>query len=93
MVKQVTRSAFQPLGGQCECGRRAFPIAISDISCEGCWVEGAGEWEEAYEFLHLTIDERIEINGKVTSLDGCRAWVHFFGELHPAVVKGLAGVA
>ncbi len=93
MAKHVTFSSSRPLSGQCDCGRSPFPINISDISCEGCWVEATGDWEAAHDFLHLTIDERIEINGKVISLDGRKAWIRFFGELHPTVVEGLGRAA
>ncbi|MWV26685.1 hypothetical protein [Aurantiacibacter rhizosphaerae] len=93
MADLISGTHARPLGGQCECGRNRFPINISDISCEGCWAEATGDWEDAYDFLHLTIDERIEINGKVVSLDGPKAWIRFFGELHPAVVAGLGKAA
>ncbi len=93
MAKHDTSSRPRFLNGRCDCGRVAFPIAIANISCDGCEVEASGDWEDAYDFLHLTIDERIEINGKIVSLDGRKASIRFFGELHPCVVEGLGRTA
>ena len=98
MADTISGISSIALGGRCECGLHAFSIDISDISCNGCWVEAKGGWPEgdgddAFDFLHLIIDERIQINGKVVSLDGHKAWIRFFGELHPTVVDGLARAA
>lgn len=81
------------LGGLCDCGKIPFPIAISDITSDGCNAEVNGEWEDDYDFLHLTIGGSIQINGKVLSHDGRTARIRFFGQLHPRVVEGLARTA
>ncbi len=78
-----------PIGGLCDCDRQSFPIAISDITCDGCAAEAQAEWDRDFDFLHLTIADRIEINGRVLRHEGRRATIRFFGQIHPSVVEQL----
>lgn len=78
------------IGAQCQFDHGSFPVAISAITPEGCFAEAPADWSEDFEFLHLTIDERVEINGKVRAKDGKRAEIRFFGQIHPQVVKELS---
>jgi phenylalanyl-tRNA synthetase beta subunit len=83
-----------PIGAQCdlerdiECDpdRRSFPIAISDITPDGCSCEAECEWDQEFDFLHLTIAGQVEINGRVLRHKGRRCEIGFYGQIHPAVI-------
>ncbi len=81
------------IGGQCDLDRRSVAISISDITPEGCLVEGVEDWHEDAEFLHLKIADRIEINGRTLWHKGRRAGIRFFGQIHPCVIDGLSKAA
>ena len=85
------------IAAQCDIEQRSFAIGISDISPEGCVAEADAEWgedaAEDWQFLHLTIANRIEMNGRVVTHQGRRAEIRFFGQIHPCVVEELAQAA
>jgi phenylalanyl-tRNA synthetase beta subunit len=83
-TKSAKRKA--PIGARCDLERRSFPIAISDITPDGCSCEAACEWDDDCEFLHLRIADSVEINGRVLWHQGQRAAIGFFGQIHPAVI-------
>lgn len=78
-----------PIGAQCDCECQSFPVTISEITCDGCAAEAPADWIEDYDFLHLTIADQIEINGRVLRHQGRRAKIRFFGQIHPQVVARL----
>lgn len=78
------------LSGRCDLDSASFAVAISDISCDGCSAEAECDWGEDCEFLHLRIDDRIDVNGRVLWHDGKRAGIRFYGQIHPAVIDQLA---
>ncbi len=80
------------LGAQCDCCCNSFPIAISEISPDGCCAEAAA-WAGNGDFIHLTIAERIEVNGRIAARDGRKATIRFFGQIHPHVIDQLARAA
>jgi hypothetical protein len=71
---------------QCDLERRSFPVAIRDITPDGCSVEADCEWDDDGEFLHLTIADGVEINGRILWHRGRRAGIGFFGQIHPLVI-------
>ena len=79
-----------PIAARCEIARDSFPIGISDITPDGCSVEADAEWDEDFEFIHLTIDGRVDVNGRVEWHKGRRAGIRFFGQIHPSVIDDLA---
>lgn len=81
------------LTGQCDCERASFAVNISDITCDGCRAEADCEWDEDFDFLHLTIAGGIEINGRVLRHRGRSATIGFFGQIHPCVIDGLKRLA
>ncbi len=78
------------LSGQCDLDRASFAVAISDISCDGCSAEAECDWGEDCEFLHLRINDAIDVNGRVLWHEGKRAGIRFYGQIHPAVIDKLA---
>jgi len=89
MATALRKAEKLPIGAQCDCECQSFPIAISDITCDGCAAEAQAEWDEDFDFLHLTIADCIEINGRVLQHQGRRATIRFFGQIHPHVVDQL----
>ncbi len=81
------------LGAKCDCNHSSFPVRISSISCEGCSLEAGDEWTEDFDFIHLKIDDRVDINGCLLWHKGRCAGVRFFGQIHPFVVKELERAA
>ena len=81
------------LTGRCELDDASFAVAISNISCDGCSAEAECGWAEDCDFLHLRIDDRIEVNGRVLWHKGKRAGIRFFGQIHPQVIDELAHAA
>ena len=75
-----------PIGALCDLERRSFPVAISDITPDGCACEADCEWGVDCDFLHLRIAGSVEINGRVLWHEGRRASIGFFGQIHPAVI-------
>ncbi|WP_305097966.1 hypothetical protein [Croceibacterium aestuarii] len=84
-ARKSVRGSTQ-IGALCALDARSFPIAISDITPEGCSCEADCEWGEDCEFLHLKIADSVEINGRVLACKGRRAQIGFFGQIHPAVI-------
>ena len=84
-------SAAVPVGATCDCADARYALSLSDISCEGCQAEMADDWAEDFDFVHLVIDGRIAVNGRVAWREGRRAAIRFFGQIHPLVVSELAG--
>ncbi len=80
-------------GGHCDLDCRSVPISISDITPEGCLVEGLEDWDEDADFLHLRIADHIEINGRMLWHKGRRASIRFFGQIHPFAIDGLSKAA
>jgi hypothetical protein len=89
MATALRETERLPIGAQCDCARQSFPVALSDITCDGCAAEAPADWNEDYDFLHLTIADQIEINGRVLRHQGRRATIRFFGQIHPRVVARL----
>jgi hypothetical protein len=89
MATALRETEKLPIGAQCDCARQSFPVAISDITCDGCAAEAPTEWMEDYDFLHLTIANGLEINGRVLRHQGRHATIRFFGQIHPSVVEHL----
>lgn len=85
-VRNAKKPVSTPIGALCALDRHSFPIAISDITPDGCSCEGTCDWAEGGEFLHLTIAGSVEINGRVLRHRGRRADIAFFGQIHPAVI-------
>lgn len=75
-----------PLGALCDLDRRSFPVAISDISPDGCSCEAECGWDGDCDFLHLKIAGSVEINGRVLRHHGQRADIRFFGQINPLVI-------
>ncbi len=88
-ASQKARKLAQ-LSGQCDLERASFAVAISDISCDGCSAEAECDWGEDCEFVHLRINDSIDVNGRVLRHDGKRADIRFYGQIHPAVIDQLA---
>ncbi|MXO61223.1 hypothetical protein GRI89_16890 [Altererythrobacter salegens] len=86
MPARKTARRSTPIGALCDVDARTFPIAISDITPDGCSCEAECDWGEDGEFLHLTIAGSVEINGRVLWHKGHRASIGFFGQIHPAVI-------
>ena len=82
-----------PIGATCNCADTRFAISLSDISCEGCKAEASADWAEDCEFVQLRIDDRIDINGRISWHEGRRAGIRFFGQIHPAVIDQLGRLA
>ena len=76
------------LGALCDIERHRFPVAISDISPDGCACEAELDWAGPGDFLHLRIADSVDINGRVLSRHGHTARIGFFGQIHPAVIAG-----
>ena len=86
MPANKTNGKPGPIGARCDIERRSFAIALSDITPDGCSCEAEGEWDGECDFLHLTIADSVEINGRVLRHEGHRADIRFFGQIHPAVI-------
>lgn len=83
-ARSATRST--QIGAFCDLDQRSFPVALSDITPDGCSCEADCDWEVDCEFLHLKIAETVDINGCVLARRGRRAQIRFFGQIHPAVI-------
>lgn len=90
MSERHNASNANRLNGLCDLGPARFPVAISEISCDGCSAEADCDWSEDCDFLRLKIADRIDINGRVLWHDGKRAAIRFYGQLHPVVIAELA---
>lgn len=90
MARSKAVSVKLPIGGQCDCDCDSFPVAISDISPDGCCAEADCGWQGGDDFIHLTIADRIEINGRIARRKGRKATIRFFGQIHPHVVDQLS---
>ena len=90
-VKRTCTAA--PIKALCDLDRGSFPIAISEITSDGCACEASVDWEEDCDFLHLRIADRIDVNGRVLWQNGKLAGIRFFGQIHPAVVDELGRAA
>lgn len=77
------------LDALCGSDRHAFPMAISELTCEGCSAEAPADWDGDLDFLHLRIADRIDINGRVLWRNGRRIKIGFFGQLHPLAIDDL----
>ncbi|MEO5706232.1 MAG: hypothetical protein ABIT10_01780 [Alteraurantiacibacter sp.] len=79
------------LSAQCDCAGEQVSLAVTALRTDGCEVEATGPWHGECDFLRLVIDRRITINGQVQWRRGNRAGIGFFGQIHPVVVRQLAG--
>ena len=86
MARSTRKASSATCGGLCECGTRSFPIAISDITPDGCSAIADCDWGEDTEFLHLTIADSVHINGRILRHKGHEARIRFFGQIHPVVI-------
>ena len=93
LAKRMESSAAQ-IDGTCDSNRKSFPVAISNISPEGCDLHADSSWKKhSDDFIHLTIAENIEINGRIAACKDRKAVIRFFGQIHPHVVDQLARAA
>ena len=90
MARAKPAAAKLAIGAQCDCDCRSFPVAISQISPDGCCAEVDGSWAGDDDFIHLTIAEKIEVNGCIAARRGRKATIRFFGQIHPHVIDQLA---
>jgi len=90
MARGKSAAARHSIGAQCDCDCQSFPVAISDISPDGCCGEAAAGWQGEDDFIHLTIADRIHINGRIAQRMGRKATIRFFGQIHPCVVDQLS---
>jgi phenylalanyl-tRNA synthetase beta subunit len=88
MPAKRTARKTASLAALCACERDCFPVALSNITPDGCAAEAECDWDTLREFLHLRIADTVEINGRVIAHDGRRAQIGFFGQIHPAVIAG-----
>lgn len=86
MAGRKAKAGKARCGGECACGTRSFPIAISDITPDGCCAIAEDDWGEDADFLRLTIAGSVQINGRVLQHRGHEARIAFFGQIHPAVI-------
>jgi hypothetical protein len=83
----------QVLDGQCDCEGSRFAVSISNLAAEGCELAADAEWPGATDFVRLQIDDSIVMNGKLVWVQGRRAQMRFFGQVHPAAIARLHGQA
>lgn len=93
MASKAAVSRRRAIAASCTLGEATFPVRVSSLSCDGCRIEADGEWPAECEFLHLTLDGEVEINGCALRHKGKRADIRFFGQIHPVVIDRLAAVA
>ncbi|TIX48813.1 hypothetical protein [Alteraurantiacibacter aquimixticola] len=93
MARGKMEKTTPPIGGMCEMEGRRVPVALRDLTAEGCSAEADCDWECDADFLQLKIADSIEINGRVLQHKGRRAAIRFFGQLHPAAIERLAAQA
>lgn len=90
MARRDAAPAKLKIGALCDCACQSFPVAISQISPEGCCAEADASWAGGDDFIHLTIADRIEVNGCIAARNGRKATIRFFGQIHPHVIEQLA---
>lgn len=90
MPERNTDQNCAGISALCALDRRSFAIAISDITPDGCSCEAPADWDGECDFLHLTIADKIEINGRLLWQKGRHAGIAFFGQIHPQIVEQLA---
>lgn len=93
MPKARAKHKAAQIAAFCDLERRSFPIAISDITPDGCSALAPAGWDGDCDFIHLTIADKVEINGRVLWQKGKRASIAFFGQIHPHVVDELGRLA
>lgn len=77
------------LPGHCEHEDSNIAVSITSLTSDGCVLNADDDFAGAIDFLHLTIDGSIEMNGKLTWAQGRRAEMRFFGQVHPAAIEKL----
>lgn len=77
------------LPGQCRCDGAAKAVRITHLTSDGCVLQAGEDWDGAHDFLHLQIAGSIETNGKLEWVQGRRAQMRFFGQVHPAAIARL----
>lgn len=90
MATQPARIHPAAIAARIDLRHASYAVAISDLACDGCALDDCDFCEEG-EFVHLKIDDRIDINGTVAWRRGKRIGVRFHGQIHPVVVGQLSG--
>jgi hypothetical protein len=88
MPAKATARTRSRIAAQCDCERRSFPVALSDLTPDGCLAEASCDWEGDLDFLHLTLPDHVEVNGRVLWRRGRQVAIGFFGQIHPVVIDG-----
>ncbi|WAT16869.1 hypothetical protein OZN62_07905 [Aurantiacibacter sp. MUD11] len=87
------RRDIPAIAGACECEGARHAVAITRLTADGCMLEANDDWPGASDFVHLSIDGSIEMNGKLAWAQGRRAQLRFFGQVHPAAIAKLLEAA
>ena len=95
MARSKRQDSETPIAGMCDIEGRMVPVALRDLTADGCSIEAACDcdWDCDCDFLQLRIADSIDINGRVLRHKGRRAAVRFFGQIHPAAIERLAAEA
>jgi|GEM_PF-1034416 len=75
--------------GSSDCEGICSIVSITRLTSDGCMLEANDDWPGASDFLHLSIADSIEMNGKLEWAQGRRAQMRFFGQVHPAAITKL----
>lgn len=77
------------LAGRCNWNGISLPVAVTGLTSDGCILESADGWTGPEDFVHLEIVGIIATNGKLTGVEGHRAQMRFYGQVHPAAIAKL----
>jgi hypothetical protein len=91
MATAFQTSCPRSISAQADCAGEQIDLAVTALRTDGCEIEATGPWHGDCDFVRLVIDGRITINGEVQWRRGNRAGLSFFGQIHPVVVRQLAG--